>query len=803
VRPPSLFEDVAGAILDGTPVDWTSVDSAADETDQPLVEQLKTLAALRLARQPAASPVGMTSTSWGHLRVLERIGRGAFGDVHRAWDTRLDREVALKLLPPESGGAEGPGSSVIEEGRLLARVRHPNVATIYGAERIDGRVGLWMELIQGRTLEQALQDGTTFTSREIAHIGVELCRAVGAVHAAGLVHRDIKAQNVMVEDTGRLVLMDFGTGRELEGASDAGVAGTPLYLAPEVLAGGTATSRSDVYSIGVVLYHLLTRSYPVEGRDLADLRRAHAARAEATLPSTARGIPARLRRVITRALDPNPERRFESADALAETLATLERAPTLLRRASYAAAAVAVMAVAVILWSQREPAPTAVPFIAVMPFENLSTEPDSDYFVDGLTAEVNRNLADIDGLQVLSQTSASWFKGKPRDLRAYQAQLGVNLILEGSVLRVDNRLRANFQLARVPDDVLIWSERFDSTVDDVFALQDEISNAIATELRLTLGRGQRPYQTNLPAYEAYLRARTVVSRRGTESAQQAARLFEQVIEMDPSFALAYAGLADAYAEMSWQLTGLSLEEGLRGMRPAAEQALALDPELAEAHAAMGLTYAREREWDFATASFDWALELNPTLTQVRINYAQTLVTMGKLDEALTQLDVALTTDPLSPMVKRELAWAQFVDGRFEEAIASFRAALADDPGLPFTTQGLARALTFAGRPEEAIDVWLHKPASDGDWERWLAHAYVRAGRQADLDRLVDAHRNELPYRQALLYSALGDVDRTFEALDRAVDSAPHRTAQMLVYPEMALLRGDPRLDALRERLNLH
>jgi serine/threonine-protein kinase len=813
VRPPSLFEDVAGAILDGTPVDWAGVESAAAAADQPLVEQLKTLAALRSVRQSSDMPGGPATVSWGHLRVFERIGHGAFGDVHRAWDTRLDREVALKLLPPESDDADAPGSSVIEEGRLLARIRHPNVVTIYGAERIDGRVGLWMELVKGRTLEQALQDGTTFTSREVAHIGVELGRAVGAVHAAGLVHRDIKAQNVMVEDTGRLVLMDFGTGRELEGASDANVAGTPLYLAPEVLAGGTADARSDVYSIGVVLYHLLTGSYPVEGRDLADLRRAHAARAEATLPSSAREIPSRLRRVIARALDPNPERRPDGADALAASLSTLERGPALLRRTSYAAAAVVVMTVAAVVWGQREPTPAAepaspsattdAPVIAVMPFTNLSTDPDSDYFVDGLTAEVIRNLADIEGLQVRSQGSSFSLKGKPRDLALYQAQLGVNLILEASVLRVDDRLRATVQLVQVPDDVVLWSEPFDRRVDDVFAIQDEISTAIATRLRLTLGRSRRRYQTNLPAYEAYLRARTVVSRRGTESAQQAARLFQQVIDMDPTFALAHAGLADAYAEMSWQLTGLSLEEGLEGMRPAAEAALELDPQLAEAHAAMGLTYAREREWDLATASFERALDLNGTLTQVRVNYAQTLVTMGQVDKALQLLETARTTDPLSPMVKRELAWTEFIDRRFEEAITDFRAALEDDPGLPFTTQGLARALTFAGRPEEAIEVWLHKPASDGDWERWLAHAYVRAGRREDLDRLIEADRNGHPYRQALIYSALGDIDKTFEYLNQSVDVAPHRTAQMLVYPEMALLRGDPRLDALRTRLNLH
>jgi tetratricopeptide (TPR) repeat protein len=239
------------------------------------------------------------------------------------------------------------------------------------------------------------------------------------------------------------------------------------------------------------------------------------------------------------------------------------------------------------------------------------------------------------------------------------------------------------------------------------------------------------------------------------------------------------------------------------MRPAAMRALEIDPLLAEAHAAMGIVYARERDWANAAKSFERAIELNPTLTQVQTNYSQTtLLPTGQLEKAQQLLETALTRDPLSPMVHWDLAWAQFCAGRFDEAIANFQLVLAGDPGFPFANQGLARALTFAGKPEDAIAVWNRKPASDGDWERWLAPAYVRAGRRAEMERLIAAHRSEHPYRQALIYAALGDKDRTFEALNGAVDLAPHRTAQMLVYPEMALLGGDARLDALRTRLNL-
>jgi TolB-like protein/Tfp pilus assembly protein PilF len=802
-RSDELLADVAGAILDGTPVDWSGLDSRTGEIDQGLVEQLKTLAALRQASRPTGEPHHDEHQSWGHLRVLERIGQGACGEVHRAWDTRLDREVALKLMP-DPAHAGSPGTSIIEEGRLLARVRHPNVVTIYGAERIDGRIGLWMEFVHGRTLEEELRDGRTFSAKDVTRIGVELCRAVSAVHAAGLLHRDIKAQNVMAGEDGRLVLMDFGTGTKLGGA-ETRIAGTPLYLAPEVLAGAAATVQSDVYSIGVLLYHLLTNAYPVQARDLADLRRTHAAGERTSLRSARQDVPERLARVIDRALDPRPDRRFDTADALGKALAPARGAPASLRAAYVAAAVLAAVAVAWVAGLVRFPRPVIGsdrPMIAVLPFKNLSAEPDSDYFVDGLTEEVIRNFAVIDGLEVKSLTSSFFFKNK-RDLAEIQEKLGVNLIVEGSVQRDDKRLRINAQLVQIAGDVPIWSARFDRPLEDLFAIQDEISRAIVNELRLTLGRGQRRYRPPMDAYDNYLRARVLLGRRGTENAQQAASLLEQVIAKDPSFTPAYAGLADAYSFMSWQIEALPDEEGLRLMRPAAVKAIELDPLLAEAQAAMGLTYARELDWENARRSFDRAIELNPSLTQVHTNYAMsTLLPLGQLNSAQDLLEAALARDPLALDVRRFLGFAQIVAGRYDAAIANLRHVLEVDPEFPFANLGFARALTFSGRPEAAVAHWEHLARSQQGWERWLTHAYVMSGRRAEAIRLAEAHRNEEPYRQALIYAALGDKDRTFEALDKAADSRPNRTAVLLVLPEMRLLRGDARLAALKRKLNL-
>jgi eukaryotic-like serine/threonine-protein kinase len=809
MKPAPSLDDVADAILDGTAVDWSSVDSSSDRIEAPLVEQLKTLAKLRLVSKREGG------NQWGHLRVFERIGQGAFGDVYRAWDTRLDREVALKFLTvgPAQAGHDDKSSSIIEEGRLLARVQHPNVVTIYGAERIGNRVGLWMELVEGRTLEEALRDGTVFLATEVERIGVELCRAVAAVHAAGLLHRDIKAQNVMLADDGRLVLMDFGTGREFDRMRDDAVSGTPLYLAPEVLTGSGATARSDVYSVGVVLYHLLTGSYPVQARDLADLRRAHTGRRTATLPDESRRIPPRLRRVIARALDPDPDRRYAAATLFGTALSALGRAP-ILRAVNLSIALAALVVIGLVMWGYRDSflakaptasaaaalAPISTPVVAVMPFKNLRSEPDSDYFTDGLTSEVIRNLNE-GGLQVKSQTSSFYFKNQPRDLRSIGNLLGVTHIVEADVLRVGNRLRINAQLVQVAGDVTLWSQQFDETLEDVFTIQDEISRAIVNKLQVTLARDHRRYQTNLQAYQLYLRARAVSAGDTPERGIEAAvKLFKEVIEIDPKFAPAYAGLAGVYTAMAWNV-GVPATWG--ELRPAALKALELDPDLAEAQVAMGLVYTQDRDWDNAVKSFDRALKLNPNLTQIHSAYADTLVLMGQPERARQLLEQAVVMDPLSLTVRRDLGHAQFLNGRFDDATATFRRVRAADSAFWGTALLEARTLMMAGRYEEAIALWKSRTNT---WERWLARAYVMTGRQKEFERLVAENRRETsdlkPYHQAIIYAGRGDKDRTLEALEQAADVTATRTASILLTPEMKFLVGDSRYDALKKKLRL-
>ena len=779
-----LLDDLAGTVLDGGDVDWAAAESGADADLRPLVRHLRLVASVAELHRHALPGEGDT---WGHLRLLERVGAGAFGEVFRAWDTRLDREVALKLLTaspdPDKGGV------IIREGRLLARVRHPSVVTIHGAERIGDRVGLWMEFVHGRTLEDLLKSGTTFTPAEVVHIGVESARAVAAVHAAGLLHRDVKAQNVMRADDGRIVLMDFGTGRELDDDRQA-LAGTPLYLAPELFSGGAATVASDTYSLGVLLFHLLTGSYPVHEATLEGLRRAHQAGRRTTTRVAGTNVPSGLARVIDRALDPRPERRFQTADALAAALRALTRA-TRRRRAVLSAVAATLAALAT--WSAW---PDPPPIIAVLPFQNLSAEPGSDTLVEGLTHEVISSLAQIDGWSIRSLASSAQ-TGERRDVAAGGRLADADFVLDASVLVSSGRLQLNARLIDL-DDGREWARTFDRPDGDVFATLDDLARSLVNEVRLQVGGGQRRYQTD-PALELlFLKARGLQLRRHPIFALEAIALFEQIVASDPGFAPAVAALARSLGDVSYfnrERDGGAMEPR---MEEAALEAIRLDPLLPDAQAALGILYARDRQWASAEAAFQRALEIDPSQGSLYVDYElAVLLPLGRVDDALDVLASARVVAPLSLDVRRAQAHVQVEAGLYDEAIENARWVLQQDPDFPFIDISLGRALGLSGRPDEALAIFSRDP------EHWnyLGYLYAVTGRRDEAEALAAGHPNA-PGRLMLLYAGLGDKDRAFEALDRLVTLSPWRAATWMNRPEMAILRGDPRYQAIRRRLGL-
>ncbi len=449
-----------------------------------------------------------------------------------------------------------------------------------------------------------------------------------------------------------------------------------------------------------------------------------------------------------------------------------------------------VVAATIWLWVRYNRVPVA---IAVLPLTNLSQDPANDYFTDGLTDEIIRNLSIIDGLTVRSQTSSFVFKGKPRNIREAGEQLHADYILEGSVLRAGQQLRINAQLVRVRDDSPLWSGRFDRELTEVVAIQDEISRGIVNGLRLKLGRGRRRYETSPEAYDLYLRARYLESQSGLAGYQgrgtDEVALYKEAIGKDPTFAPAYAGLAAVYAFVS-ATANVDRGDELGQMQKAAEKAIQLDPLLAEAQDALGTAYARNGRWREAENSFRRAIELDPNRSASYGDFAMfLLLPLGRVEEAVHQLQVAEKTDPLSPQVQSILAYLLLSAGRYKEADGHCQKA-AD------RNECLGRVRLGEGRVAEAIQILADVPNP-----RYFGHALGRAGRRDEAEKLA-ATIAKNPFQQALIFAGLGDKDRTLEALDRMTVQGAVRIGRALTLPEMSLLRGDPRVSALRKKVGL-
>ncbi len=500
----------------------------------------------------------------------------------------------------------------------------------------------------------------------------------------------------------------------------------------------------------------------------------------------------------------NGQRTAEPTLASPSTRPTSPKPPFLHWRTTAMVAAVLAILAAGLWWSFRQEIDDYK--IAVLPFKNLNPEPGSDYFSDGLTDEIISNLAAIDGLEVKSQTSSFLFKDKPRNIHEVGAQLGATLLLEGSVLRSGDKLRVNARLVRVSDDHALWSNSFDRDLKDVFSIQDEISRSIVNELRLKLQRGQRRYNTNLEAYDLYLKAQSLTRNEGLPEGRDhliaGIGLFEQVIASDPAYAPAYAGLATAYGRLSITPRSFSPDQAYTKMRAAAEKALELDPLLAEAYASNGLVYSRDHNWQESERAFRRSIEINPSLSESHRDFGFSLLfPLGRLDEAVRELRKAVELDPLSPEVHVSLDYVLVSAGRYDEVIDNCHRILAADPNDNGAAQLLARALLQKGRLNEATAIFERQDQSGTGSPGFLGYAYAMAGRPADAVTVATRYP-EWPWVHVFVYAGLRDKDRTFQALEKMVANHDPRVGPYLTYPELSLLRGDRRFSELRQMLGM-
>ena len=822
---------VASAILNGTPVDWEAAEDSAEGDDRPLLEELRLLSSvadlhrrLAAADQQQAAPVDDEPRTWGRLRLLERVGGGTFGDVYRAWDPRLDRAVALKLITTREG-SDLRTAAVLHEGRLLARVRHPGVVTIYDAERMGSQVGLSMEFVEGSTLEQRIAQQGAFDPPDAIEIGVQLCDALAAVHGAGVLHRDVKAANVVIRTDGRVVLMDFGAGRQLDDAFPDAATGTPLYVAPEVLEGREATVRSDVYSVGVLLHHVLTGAYPVQARTLAELREAHQRRTRdggTDLRASHPHIPARLARLVERATDPSPERRHESAAALAADLRTL-------RPQSGArgwAVALALLAVAATLtgagwlagpggadWLSRRagsvPSSGEPLRIAILPFAWTGDGPTDDGLRDTMTRDLIAGLQGFENARVISTASVFSIGALNLPLAEAAARLGVSTALTGSIARAGGTVRVEARLVAVPGERTIWSGTYARSEDDRNAIAEAIAQDVARSLALrpTGPFGRAGPGANLEAHALYVRGRSSLDQYTNEGMRLALRLFEEALRLDPDLAVAHAGLAMLYLQSNPGIPGVSGEEAVGRATEAAGRALALDPSLPSAYAASAGVRSTMADWAGAERDYLQAIALGPSDVLVRQQYAQWLALLGRFDEAVAQARVAESLDPLSPRAVMALASAFRFARRFEEAIPQTMKALDLDPNYRAAYLNLGHCYQGLGRLEEAIAAF-ERSATNLTLRGNLGHAYAQAGRERDARAIIA--RLEQQYAEtglgsgsiAQVYSGLGEIDRAFEWIDRMDRYHTPWPTTFKVALVWDPLRGDPRWQEVLRRYGL-
>ena len=803
--PEDPIDAIVASVSDGSPVDlsreeFDALATRLGDRARALLDVAKIAAFSRALQREdrtasARAPSDDTLGRWGPFTLLERLGSGTSGEVWRAWDGSLEREVAVKFLLPRS--EDESREALLGEARALARVRHPGVATVFGIAEHDGRVGLWMELLRGPTLAEVIERKAPLSIRDVTLLARKLCDALDALDHAGILHRDIKPSNIILESGGRAVLTDFGLGsrrRLFTAVSPRDGSGTPLFMAPSLLEGGPATPRTDLYALAVTLRWALTGHPPFEARTMDDLKTEARRGPLMPLARERADAPPGLVRAIERAMD-------ASADALAYTAASM-------RRDLGAAATEAESATVV-----RDR-----PSVAVLPFLNRSQDPAEDYFSDGLAEELLTVLSKIGGLHVAARTSAFQFKGKNEDLATIGRKLRVATIVEGSVRRSGDRMRVAVRLVHADDGVQLWSESYDRALEDLFLVQDDIARSVAQELHATLttapptdtlrrnvedavkGRGQDP-----EAHRLYLEGRYLLLRRNKKDLALGIERLRAAVARDPRSAVVWAELGHATAEEADQ--GLApAEETYARAREMIQRALDLEPDLSVAHARLArIQVTRDWDWPAAEASFLRALDRDPANVSAMHGAAVLLQALGRTDEALTLNRRAIDVDPLNMPSLHNLGCVYYEAGRFEEAEAALRNVLASHAAREVTHSVLAQVLEEMGRSEEALEEALCEP--DPAY-RWLALALIhhREGRVAERDEALREMESACgegePVQVAEAYGACEMGEAALAWLERASSLRDAAIVHIKPSRHFRSIRRDPRFNSILKTIGM-
>jgi len=659
-----------------------------------------------------------------------------------------------------------------------------------------------MEFVDGETLRKSIVNGH-LSLEKIISFSIQIGDALQEAHAHGIVHRDVKPENIMVNTKNQIKVMDFGLAKlkgSLKLTKTSSMVGTIAYMSPEQIQGGEVDARSDIFSFGIVLFEMLTGRLPFRGEHEAAMMYSILNEEPLEIERLRSDVPPEIRKIIKKALAKVPEKRYKRIEELAADLRSVGGAH--------------ISAVSGESIRKREPS------IAVLPFANLSADKENEYFSDGLAEDIIDALTQVSGLRVMARTSSFAFRGKEVDVREIGVRLNVEHILEGSVRRSGNRLRVTAQLVKANDGYHLWSQRFDREMTDVFAIQDEISQAIVEKLRLRLS-GDRPlvkrYTENLAAYNLCLKARYHLLKMTQEGREAGWKYCEQAIALDPNYALAHVMLSESHLWSAfWGST--DPREAFAKAKSAALEALRLDDTIADAHSALGTVLGSgEFDWPGAEREFSRAMELNPSSASVQYDYAWCyamwfLLPLGRVEQALTEMRRALELDPLDPFYNSLLGYLLHVARQDGPAVAQFQHAIDLDPTFIFSYMLFSTALTGMGRPDDAITAGQKANELSGGnattlWT--LGRAYGRAGRTAEARKILE----ELTARRrstyvpasalALVHGGLGELDACMDWMARAIEERdPIIVTSLKTAAGFDSLRSHPAFPALLRKMNL-
>ena len=773
-----------------------------------------------------------------HYRLLRKLGAGGMGEVYLAEDAELHRRVAFKLLPPATISDQQAKKRLLREARAAATLDHPNICTIYEVGEAEGHSFIAMQYIEGATLAEGIKKGA-LSWRDALDVAIQIADALAEAHAHNIIHRDIKPGNIMLTPRNQVKVLDFGLAKVLhtsqginreaeteELLSRSGmIVGTMPYMSPEQLRGEIVDARTDIFSFGIVLYEMLTGRQPFVRHSGAEIVSALLTEEPTPLSTYAPETPDELQRIVRKCLEKDVERRYQAMREVATDLHNLRRehkvlapstAPTIMSTphvyasgrspARWILVAVSLLLLSAVgvglyRWLVNKPART-VTSLAVLPFANVSGDPNTEYLSDGLTESLIDRLSQLPNVKVMSRSSVFRYKGKQADAQQAARALNVEAVLMGQVTQHGDDLTINVELVRAKDNSRLWGRSYNRKIADILTVQQDITREISESLRQKItGEGQRQIARrsteNPEAYQLYLRGRYFWEKRTEEGLRKSIEYYEQAIKSDPNYALAYVGLSDSYGMTTSTASTFMPSEAALKAKEAALRALELDDALAEAHVSLGRVKMNfDWEWPAAEREFRRAIELNPSYAEAHHIYAHYLMAMKRPAEAFAESKRYLELDPLSLAANYHFGWHYLYARQYDEALAQLLRTAEMDPNFVGTHLYLGWVYEQKGMYAEAIATFQKsiELSTSPLMLASLGHAYAIAGRRSEAQKILvqldnlSKQRYVSAYDRAIIYAGLGESEQALAWLERAYQEH----SQFMIY-----LNTDPRFDSLR------